>query len=725
MNYTKLDEVVTMLRDAQGTQRDMRNAVREAHDFVDKRDGQWEPDIITRMRGKPRYTDDRTNPIVNQIAGELENAEFSIKIRPAGGDATKYLAQTRDGLIRNIRNLSNADSIFSQAARKVVKGGFAAWVVTHDYFNESSFDQDLIVEPIHDAHDRVWLDPNDLTNDGSDAKWGVVLHYITKDAYEDQFPKGKMKSLGTDSWSSSYYHKPDAITIGHLYYIKEEDAQLYLMSDGRVLRSTDEGVEDVLDDLLNQGITIEDERDVKQKICCFRMFDAGGWLSSPEKTVFDCVPIVPAYGNFEITEGKIIYRGVVEKLMDMQRVHNYAVSRNVEEVALAPRKKIFMTPSQAKGHEDSIRSMNTNMNPVQFYNMEGNTPPPYESQGNQVNPALQTIIGQSDEAISRSAGLFAANMGANTQLQSGVAIEKQIDRGNNGTSVYFEAMEVAICRTGVILNTAIPVVYDATRQVRILREDGAIEMAIMNQVVVDQQTGEQFLLNDLSQGKYDVVCDIGASYKNRQQESSEMFLRAMERDPSLIQTAGDIWMNNINAVGFDKIAERLRAQAMQNGVIPFDQMTEEELAEEEERSQEPEQPSVEQIAMEIEQMKAQTEQMREQNLGQLHEIKMQELQVKYQLDQEKTESKLAVDSAKIQQTQQRIDQEGSKVALQAQRDQSDMMIRMMELQMKEITTLSNAMAQIKNAIGADVIMSPTATQAYEESAINLTDSLEK
>ena len=104
---------------------------------------------------------------------------------------------------------------------------------------------------------------------------------------------------------------------------------------------------------------------------------------------------------------------------------------------------------------------------------------------------------------------------------------------------------------------------------------------------------------------------------------------------------------------------------------------------------------------------------------------MQELQVKYQLDQEKTESKLAVDSAKIQQTQQRIDQEGSKVALQAQRDQSDMMIRMMELQMKEITTLSNAMAQIKNAIGADVIMSPTATQAYEESAINLTDSLEK
>jgi hypothetical protein len=212
-------KVLQDFKAAQATQRDMRSAVKEAHDFVDKRDGQWEPSIINRMKGKPRYTDDRTNPIVNQIAGELENAEFSIKIRPAGGDATKPMAQLRDGLIRNIRNMSGADATFAQAGRKVVKGGFAAWLITHDYYDDDSFDQDLLIEPLHDAHERVWLDPNDLTNDGSDAQWGMVLHDMTRERYDELYPNGKRRSMGRGFWQVSYWYKPDFITVGHVYYL--------------------------------------------------------------------------------------------------------------------------------------------------------------------------------------------------------------------------------------------------------------------------------------------------------------------------------------------------------------------------------------------------------------------------------------------------------------------------------------------------------------------------
>jgi hypothetical protein len=707
----KHSDVVTKLRDAQGTQRDMRSAVREAHNFVDKRDGQWEPDVINKMRGKPRYTDDRTNPIVNQIVGELKNAEFSIKIRPAGGDATKQLADIRNGIIRNIRNMSNADAIFEQAGRKVVKGGFAAWQITHDYYDDDSFDQDLFIEPIHDAQDRVWLDTGDLTENGSDAKWGMVLHYVTKDDYAEMFPKGSGKSLGTDQWSSAYYYKPDAITIGHYFYLKEETVTLLQMSDGKVLKATEE-VESILDELAEQGINIEDSREVNQKVCYFRMLDAGGWLSEPERTVFDCVPIVPAYGNFEVVEGKIIYRGVVEKMMDMQRVHNYAVSRNVEEVALAPRKKIFMTPAQAKGHEESIRTMNTNMNPVQFYNAQGNLPPPYEGGANSPNMALQTLVESSDQSISRSAGLFAANMGDNTNLQSGIALETQIDRGNNGTSIYFSAMETAICRTGVILNKAIPKVYDATRQVRILREDNQVEVLLMNNVVLDQQSGEEVTLNDLTIGKYDVVCDIGKSYKNRQQEAADMFLKAAERDPSLLQIAGDLWLSNVNAVGFDKIAERTRAMALKNGVIPEEQLTEEEKAYIQQQQAQPQQPDPAQIALEIEQMKAQTAMMVQQNMQVQHQLEMQKLQFDAQGEQQKLQSKLAVDSAKINQTQERIELEGARVQLEAQRDDFKRMTDMMGAQTKQMSTFARALVDIKTAIGADVIVNKDATDAY-------------
>jgi hypothetical protein len=577
-----------------------------------------------------------------------------------------------------------------------------------------------MIEPLHDAAERVWLDPTDLTNDGSDAKWGVVLHHIGKDEYEDNYPDGKMKSLSTGAWNNAYYYKPDFITIGHAYFIEEEEDQLYQMTDGRVLRAS-QTPENILDDLELAGIQIEDTRDVKRKVCKLRMFDAGGWLTDAQDTVFDCVPIVPVYGNFTVVEGKILYRGVVEKLMDMQRVHNYAFSRNVEEVALSPRKKIFMTPEQAEGHEESIASMNTNMNPVQFYNATGDAPPPYEGGASQPNQAVTMLTEQSDQAISKAAGLFAANMGANTQLQSGVAIEKQIDRGNNGTSVYFSAMKTAITRTGKIILKAIPIVYDATRQIRILKEDGTIDQFIANNVVVDAQTGEKYTLNDLTRGKYDVVCDIGAAYKNRQQEASEMFMRAMEKDPQLVGVAGDIWVRNINAPGFDKIAERLRMLALNNGMIPMEQMTEQERAAEEAKQAQPPQPSLEQMQLEIAQMQAQTQQMREQNIGQQHELEMMKIQAGMQGDKEKLQSKLAVDSAKIQQTQERIDMERVRVEMDAQKQQFDQMIDMQKQQFERLNTLTSALMNIKNAIGADAIVSEQAVNAYEQTAEDIND----
>lgn len=724
MDYKDHNAAVKAIRDAQGTQRDMRTAVREAHHFVDKRDGQWEPDIITRMRGKPRYTDDRTNPIVNQIAGELENAEFSIKVKPAGGDATKYMALVRDGLIRNIRNLSNADYTFSQAGRKMVKGGLSGWLISHDYYDHDSFDQDLLIEPIHDFHERVWLDPDDLTQDGSDAKWGVVLHHVGKDQYQDRFPNGTMKSLGNDQWNQAYYYKPESITIGHMYYIEETPAELLLMSDGRVLRAN-EATEQVLDELEAQGITIEDTREVMQKRCMFRMLDAGGWLSEPEETVFDCVPIVPVYGNFEVTEGKILYRGAVEKLMDMQRVHNYAISRYVEEVALAPRKKIFMTPEQAKGHEESIKTMNTNMNPVQFYNNDGESPPPFEGGAPNVNAQVQTLIQQTDDSIARTAGLFAANMGDNANLQSGVAIQKQIDRGNNGTNIYFEAMECAIRRTGEILNKTIPYVYDATRQVRLLKEDNTYEMAIMNQVVIDEQTGKPVTLNDLTAGKYDITCDVGASFKSRQDEANELFARAMEKDPSLMTIGGDLWMKNINAPSMDKLAERLRAQALNNGMIPLEQMTPEEQQAAQEAAAQPQQPSIEEMQMQIAQMQAQTQQLREQNIAQQNQIKMQELQIQYAGQQEKTQSKLAVDSAKIDQTQQRIDLEAARLQLDAQSAQFKQLMDMQQLQLQKVDSLANTVKNLSEAIGGDAVLNGNTLEAFDSASESLNNTIEE
>ena len=85
------------------------------------------------MTGKPRYTDDRCNPILDSICGEIEDNEFAIKISPASGDSSKETAEIFEGLIRNIENISSASLIYSSMARMMVTCGMSGVELEQGY----------------------------------------------------------------------------------------------------------------------------------------------------------------------------------------------------------------------------------------------------------------------------------------------------------------------------------------------------------------------------------------------------------------------------------------------------------------------------------------------------------------------------------------------------------------------------------------------------------------
>lgn len=719
MDYSNVTDVVQRMRTAEGDQRDQRRQTKEAIDFCTKRNGQWETSIIQKFRGRPKYTDDRVNPIVNQIVGEVMQAEFSMRVRPAGGDATKDKAQVIDGLIRTIRNLSRFERIKNGAGRRVAMGGIAGWEIVKDYAQQMSFDQDLMIKPLHDFHQRVILDPDSQDQIFADGKWAVIKHYISKDEFERQFPEKTPVSLGHDDWHDTYYYKPEFMTIGQFYYLEKEFKTIVLMNNGAVY-DQNEDFDAVIDELAMSGIEIVDTRDVEVMMCKQRWFSANEWLTDEEDIDFDFIPIVPCYGNFEITEGKIIWMGAVERLMDIQRVHNYAFSRNVEEVALSPRSKWFMTPEQVAGFENSIKSLNTNFDPVQLYNHVGDQQPPFYSNTSSANESVSVLIQMTDEGINKAAGIFAANIGDNPGMQSGVAIGKQIDRGNNGTAWVFEALEVAIERTCELLLRAIPKVYDGTREVMLTQDDGSLESMTINQPMLDEETQDTIYLYDLTQGQYDVTIDVGAAYKNRQEESIASFERVAAIYPQLLDIAADIHLGNIEAPNFDKVAERARVQMIANGMIPQEQMTDDELAayqaQQEAMANQPPPPDLDVMAMEIEQMKAQTALLDQQNRqidAQLkqaeiqlkmqadtaelqykkegNEIKIAELQMKLEMEQQKAQIKLMEQSGKL-------DIEQQKVSNKLQVDLSSLALKLTELEQK-------ISAQTGSAVQLDAEMS--------------------
>ena len=643
--YDSHDAIINLLKAAQWADHDNREAAREAHLFVSKRDGQWEPYWWNNNANKPRYTFDMASPIVDQISGEIEQADFDIKVSPAGGDATKETAETYDAIIRNLETISNASTIYSQSARGAVTCGFDAWRVVQKFADDNSFDQDLLVEPIGNAIDRVWFDPSAQLQDKSDARYCFVLHPISTEEYYARWPEGSGSSVSDDREGDAYYDKAEVVVIGELLYIEEEMRELVLMSNGQV-HEVNEDFESIKDELLQIGVTEVRRRERKYKKVCSRLFDASDWLEDDRDTAFCYLPVVPVYANFKILENKTIYYGAVEKLMDSQRVLNYSLSREIEEGALAPRAKYWMTMAQAAGHELQLQTLNTNTDPVQFYNPDPQSPgAPQQQGGAQINPGLRTISEAMRGIIGMSAGMFASNMGDNPGLQSGVAIERLQSKGDNGTHKYFQALEVAIGHTGKIFVSTIPKVYDNQRVMRLMYEDGSMEMKPINQEVIDGQTGKVVKVNDLSAGTYDVVCKAGPSFRNRQEQTLRTMIDLAQVDPDILKLGGDLLLRNVVSPVADMLAERRRAQMLAQGIIPESQMTDEEKAELQAKMQmqgQAQDPAM--VLAQAEMAKAQAEQLRAQ-------VELQKLQLetaKIQLEAQKMQMGVQNDQANLQ-----------------------------------------------------------------------------
>jgi hypothetical protein len=366
--YEDHQSVLNLLSSCQEADHDNREMSREAHLFLDKRDGQWEAYWWEANQNKPRYTFDNVNPIVDQVASEIEQADFDIRC--------------------------------------------------------------------------------------------FVLHPMAVDEYENRWPEGSGESVPDDREGDAYYDKAEAIVVGEFLYMESEDRELVMMSNGQT-HEVNEDFEKIVDDLAMIGVTEVRRRTRKVHKVCSRFFDNKDWLEDDRDTVFNRIPVIPVYGNYKIFEGKTLYWGVVEKLLDPQRVLNYAMSRSIEEGALAPRAKYWMTPAQAAGHEDQLGTLNTNSDPVQFFNPDPEFPSiPQQQGGAQVNQGLSLIAQSMQGMINATAGMFAANMGDNPNAQSGVAIRQLQNKGDNGTFKYSRAMEIAIAATGRLIKDAIPKVYD-------------------------------------------------------------------------------------------------------------------------------------------------------------------------------------------------------------------------------------------------------------------------
>ena len=562
---------ITQLSDFQQSDLDQRQQARECDRFLLDKDGQWEESVARSLdaQKRPRYTFDQVTPVIENIMADIEDMEFGSNVKPAGGDATKELAKTYEGMVRSIESDSDATAIYRNACRRLIRRGFDAWIVKAKFKNEWSFDQSLVVEAIPNAINRVWTSNTSSKADSSDSDVAYVLTSVTPEAYKEQFPEGNAISIDDADLGEHFeQYRPEVIIFGEKYYKKETMREVCQLSNGEIVEK-DENFQKVVDEYKAQGVTVVREKKVKDFKIYHRFFDGGGMLSEERETVFKTLPIVTVYGNYELLgeNSKITYSGITLKEMDYQRVFNYAKSREIEEGALAPRKKLVMTKKMAKGNEEQLAALNVSADPVLFV-----TPDPewtagvQEIGGAQVNPNLANLANDMAMGMQVTGGTNNAMNGQYAGRMSEDALRMQIDRGTGATRKWVNALAHGIKRTCEILVQTIPPVYDTKQQFMILGQDGAEEMITLNDEVYDTQTQKMVRVNTLNKGEYRVTCAAGPAFANKMEAGLAAMLQYAAIDPSIVNTGGDLMLKSIDAPLMDEMAARKRAQLLQENV---------------------------------------------------------------------------------------------------------------------------------------------------------------
>lgn len=589
-------------------ERDQRKLAVEDIKFAQTEDGQWDDGAIEKRKGRPRFTINRVAGAIDQLIGDQRQNRTDIKIRPVSGGATEDIAKVITGLIRNIESNSKASNAYDTAFDEVVNGGFGGWRVTTEFNDDDAFDQEIKIKPLNTATTSLWFDDAALEYDKRDALFAFVTVDMPKEEHKRRFPKSEISEWSQDKYGTSVcagWANEDSVRVAEYWVKTPVTFEIALLSDGRVINQDEE--KDVLDELAAQGITVKKTRTVKSHKVEMYLLDGAGVLEGPKAWAGKFIPLIPMFGRQSNIEGRTYTRGIVRFAKDANRIYNYTTSAAIEAAALSPKDPIWYTPAQVKNHEAKYRNFANSNSPFMPYNPDPKSPgAPQRGGAPAVQSAFINQIQQAGMDLYHVTGMQPPSLGANPELKSGKAIQAQERLGDRGSYIFSDNLSKSIEYTGEILIDLIPRIYDTARQVRIMQQDGEtenVEINTVNQEVIDEQTGEPVLVNDLSMGKYDVATETGPAFATQRQESAQQIIDLIGTSPQFEALAMDLVAKDLPILESKELVKRVRKQMIQQGIVDPTEDETKELG-----LDQPQQPDPQQTAI-TENIQIQTEKL--------------------------------------------------------------------------------------------------------------------
>jgi len=611
-------EAIEAFAIVEDNEREERELAIEDMLFVDSPDGQWDEHAQTVRKGRPMYTIDLVSEVLRQIIGDQRQSRTRIKIDPDGGGAKKETANIFDGLIRKIENDGGKDA-YDNAFKEQLKGGYAGWRILTKYKNDS-FDQDICFEPIYSAATSLYFDADANRYDKSDATKAWLITEVSKEEFERMYPDATISSFNDPSYKTGSYkcwfNGTEKIRLAEYWEKVPCTKTIGLLSDGRVIDLGEE--EKVLDELKAKGIDVVKERKVdSHKVVMYKM-NGAEILDGPFPWAGEYIPLIPVFGEISHVNGQTFVHGKVRKAKDAARIYNYTTSAKIEATALSPKDPIFATDEMVDGHEREFETMNTSNAPVVKFSLDSSNTSltPFRLGAPQLQQALIEQTQQASKDVHSAMGMHDPALGNGPQLMSEKSLMSQAELGDRGAYEYRDNLDKSKEYAGRVLVDLIPRIYDTARIIQVLNVDGSIEeheinqqaLNEMNQTIIDKQTKEPVLVNDLSKGNYSVSIETGPAYNTLRDETVSQLTQLAAASPIFSEISADLIAKNMNITESDELTRRLRKMMIPQGIVD---PTDEEIEELGLNQPQPEDPNkqalIDNVEMQTEQMKADIE----------------------------------------------------------------------------------------------------------------------
>jgi hypothetical protein len=612
---------------------------------------------------------------MRQIITDLISNPISVDFDPVD-DTNESAADIMDGMYRADMRNNTSQEAKKNANQEAVVCGVAAWELRNEWKTNRLGDERQVIKryPLYEANNNVMWDPNAKLLDKSDAFFVSCLVAYSDDGYK----KLKEDLTGDDDIDASFAFPEHSYTFPWLseskkifvsrFFHKEEVTEKFLtyvdMFNEKISIEKSKLAERE-EELAERGAKFVSEKSVKRfKIT--RYIASGEGILKSSVVPGEHIPVIPQYGERQFVEGEEHYEGIVRLAKDPQRLRNFQMSYLADIVSRSPREKPIFTQEQIQGFEDMYEQSGAENNlPYALQNaLDANgdvlpVGPVGYIKAPEIPPALAMSMGESRAAVDDVAG---AGLPADiTDVDiSGKALNSLNKRLDMQSYTYQDNHKFAMRRDGEVYASMMRDIKDVEEDVVLVKVDGSKSKEVINKakVTFDDNLGVVHgIENNIQEMTFDVYADIGPAFesvKAQNKEEIKELLNSLPHGTPEHTILLNEYLTMTDGMAFKDLRDYGRKQLIMMGVKKPETPEEIQMVEQAQQEQQ-NKSNPEDTLMKIEMLKQETLMLTQQNKAQELQLNMAKAEADVIGKDKALSSKLAVESAKIDQGQQKID----------------------------------------------------------------------